>query len=246
MSVFGIPRAGLKRRYSTAALLNMSTFLWIGMEDLPDMASMKSNSRRVRPDNVSEFALLLRPYTSCRSETLPGKRQWCDQDLDNNVQSTFARVIMLAVAFCAMTGWSHAQDKLPPGTRTEFVTTTDRVRIHYFEAGHRLKSRASLDGPSTANQQKPAILFVPGWMTPGWIWEHQVAHFRRTTAWLQWTRVRKVSLQKPTTVTIQPHVRVILNALWINLNWRRRAVHNNKKESPRTHWILRAEFIENP
>ena len=25
----------------------------------------------------------------------------------------------------------------------------------------------------------PTILFVPGWMTPGWIWEHQIAHFAK-------------------------------------------------------------------
>lgn len=86
---------------------------------------------------------------------------------------------MLAVAVWAMASWGQAQDKLPPGTRTGFVTTPDRVRIHYFEAGHRLKSRASLDGPSTAKRQKPTILFVPGWMTPGWIWENQIAHFSK-------------------------------------------------------------------
>lgn len=81
-----------------------------------------------------------------------------------------SRAIMLAVAFCAMTGWSQAQDRLPPGTKTGFVTTADRVRIHYFEAGRNAMRQ---------EQQKRTILLVPGWMTPGWIWENQVAHFSK-------------------------------------------------------------------
>lgn len=50
-----------------------------------------------------------------------------------------------------------------PGTKDGFVTTPDGVRIHYVEAG-----------------QGPAILFVPGWTMPAWIWEKQIAHFSNT------------------------------------------------------------------
>ncbi len=44
-----------------------------------------------------------------------------------------------------------------------FVTTPDGIKIHYIEAG-----------------KGPAILFVPGWIMPGWIWEKQIAHFAKT------------------------------------------------------------------
>ncbi len=52
-------------------------------------------------------------------------------------------------------------------TRSGFVTTADRVKIHYLEAG-----------PKQA--AAPAILFVPGWTMPAWIWENQIAHFSKT------------------------------------------------------------------
>lgn len=52
-------------------------------------------------------------------------------------------------------------------TRSGFVTTADRVKIHYLEGG-----------PKQA--AAPAILFVPGWTMPAWIWENQIAHFSKT------------------------------------------------------------------
>ena len=44
--------------------------------------------------------------------------------------------------------------------KSRFFTTSDGVRIHYLEAG-----------------KGPAIVFIPGWQMPGWIWEKQMAHF---------------------------------------------------------------------
>jgi microsomal epoxide hydrolase len=41
-----------------------------------------------------------------------------------------------------------------------FFTTSDGVKLHYLEAG-----------------KGPAIVFVPGWTMPGWIWEAQIKHF---------------------------------------------------------------------
>jgi microsomal epoxide hydrolase len=41
-----------------------------------------------------------------------------------------------------------------------FFTTSDGVRLHYLEAG-----------------SGPAIVFVPGWTMPAWIWEAQIRHF---------------------------------------------------------------------
>jgi microsomal epoxide hydrolase len=45
--------------------------------------------------------------------------------------------------------------------KSAFFTTTDGVRLHYLDAG---------GGPA-------AIVFIPGWTMPGWIWEKQIAHF---------------------------------------------------------------------
>src|SRR5918993_1503784 len=79
-----------------------------------------------------------------------------------------SRHALVVIGFCcAVTYLVQAQDKLPAGTKNGFVTTSDRVRIHYFEAG--------LESP----RRKPTLLFVPGWMTPGWIWEYQLAHFAK-------------------------------------------------------------------
>lgn len=76
-----------------------------------------------------------------------------------------ARVLALIV-FCAVVPSANlAQDKLPPGTKKGFVITGDGVKIHYYAAGPRSPRRT------------PTLLFVPGLMTPGWIWEHQLAHF---------------------------------------------------------------------
>jgi len=58
---------------------------------------------------------------------------------------------------------SAAESTAVPGTKSGFVTTLDGVKIHYLEAG-----------------QGPAILFVPGWTMPAWIWEHQISHFSKT------------------------------------------------------------------
>src|SRR5262245_34226809 len=41
-----------------------------------------------------------------------------------------------------------------------FFTTSDGVRLHYLTAG-----------------RGQAILFVPGWTMPAWIWEHQLRYF---------------------------------------------------------------------
>ena len=47
-----------------------------------------------------------------------------------------------------------------PPVKSGFFTTSDGVRLHYLEAG-----------------RGPALVFVPGWTMPAWIWEKQIAHF---------------------------------------------------------------------
>lgn len=83
------------------------------------------------------------------------------------IKKLLAQALVLLGFCCAVMSVGQAQDKLPPGTKKGFVTTSDSVRLHYFEAGTR------------SRRQNPTILFVPGWMTPGWIWEYQIAHFAK-------------------------------------------------------------------
>ena len=84
-------------------------------------------------------------------------------------------------------------EKRPTGTKSGFVTTTDGVKIHYLEAGHQKSfPSAEVGNPLPAGtvatkgniavtnpNQFPAILFVPGWTMPAWIWEKQIAYFAK-------------------------------------------------------------------
>ena len=76
---------------------------------------------------------------------------------------------------------TQAQTELPSGTKSAFITTSDKVKIHYLEARPGPKQPTSTGLPSGKSKVRgvPTILFVPGWMTPGWIWEKQIAHFSR-------------------------------------------------------------------
>jgi non-heme chloroperoxidase len=76
-----------------------------------------------------------------------------------------------------------------PKLHSAFVTTSDGVQIHYVEAGSNLTPTlkpASFPEPSGAPrhdnpvQQPHTMLFVPGWIMPGWIWEKQITHFSQT------------------------------------------------------------------
>jgi microsomal epoxide hydrolase len=47
-----------------------------------------------------------------------------------------------------------------PETKNGNFKTSDGVRLHYLEVGH-----------------GPAIVFIPGWSMPAWIWERQISYF---------------------------------------------------------------------
>jgi microsomal epoxide hydrolase len=49
------------------------------------------------------------------------------------------------------------------GTKSGFFKTSDGVRIHYLEAG-----------------SGRAIVFIPGWTMPAWIWQKQIDEFSKT------------------------------------------------------------------
>jgi non-heme chloroperoxidase len=109
------------------------------------------------------------------------------------------RLSFLNVAACAMvcaiaifaSHASGADKNKQPGERSGFITTLDGVKIHYIEAGHLATSpSAQIGNPMpkdavikkgeiglSAAHQFPAILFVPGWTMPAWIWQSQIDYF---------------------------------------------------------------------
>ncbi|HEV1996349.1 MAG TPA: alpha/beta hydrolase [Candidatus Acidoferrum sp.] len=70
---------------------------------------------------------------------------------------------LAAAALTLLTPKAGAQGEKPSATKSGFVTSADGARIHYIDAG-----------------KGPAILFVPGWTMPGWIWEKQITQFAMT------------------------------------------------------------------
>jgi non-heme chloroperoxidase len=73
------------------------------------------------------------------------------------------RALVVAAALAVLTPLVAAHAEKPPAIISGFVTSGGGVRIHYIEAG---KGRA--------------ILFVPGFTAPGWMWEKQITHFAKT------------------------------------------------------------------
>jgi non-heme chloroperoxidase len=63
------------------------------------------------------------------------------------------RFILTILLLCILSG----PRVIAQAAKSGFVKSTDGVRIHYVEAG---KGRA--------------IVFIPGWMMPGWIWQKQI------------------------------------------------------------------------
>jgi non-heme chloroperoxidase len=63
------------------------------------------------------------------------------------------RSILTILLSCVLSG-PHV---IAQATKSGFIKTSDGVRIHYVEAG-----------------EGKAIVFIPGWMMPGWIWQKQI------------------------------------------------------------------------
>ena len=63
------------------------------------------------------------------------------------------RSILAILLLCVLSGTRV----IAQTTKSEFIKTSDGVRIHYVEAG-----------------EGRAIVFIPGWMMPGWIWQKQI------------------------------------------------------------------------
>jgi len=106
-------------------------------------------------------------------------------------------VLVFAVGLTALAGYAGnavlAGDTRLPGTKSGFVTTSDGIRIHYLEAGRARTFPSAQVGnplPSSATPTKgniavtnpnqfPAVLFIPGWTMPAWVWEMQIAYFSK-------------------------------------------------------------------
>jgi microsomal epoxide hydrolase len=99
----------------------------------------------------------------------------------------FATVFVAANGmFCVSA--AAANDKLPAGEKSGFVTASDGVKIHYVEAGKLLKApgaevgnplpngvKATKGNISVSTVKQPlTLLFVPGWTMPAWIWQKQI------------------------------------------------------------------------
>jgi pimeloyl-ACP methyl ester carboxylesterase len=62
------------------------------------------------------------------------------------------------------------------GMQSGFATSSDGTRIHYVAGGSPPVYHVE---PGRSYVRQPAILFVPGWTMPAWIWEQQLDYFGR-------------------------------------------------------------------
>src|SRR5271163_4656573 len=75
-------------------------------------------------------------------------------------------VLLVLISMCVPSG-AAAQSNEKHDRQSSFVTTPDNVRIHYITAG------------TSASNSSPAILFIPGWTMPAWIWDPQIDYFSK-------------------------------------------------------------------
>ncbi len=95
-----------------------------------------------------------------------------------------AALTLILLCVIALVPGALAQADKPLKTKGGFVTTSDRIKIHYVEAGTRRSSERLATPPSSARSfvlvPDPAILLVPGFTMPAWIWEKQITYFAKT------------------------------------------------------------------
>lgn len=86
-----------------------------------------------------------------------------DGTLKRSIGRRAQRALVLAAGLTLLVSRAEARTEKPSATKSGFVTSADGAKIHYIEAG-----------------KGPAILFVPGFTAPGWIWEKQITQFSIT------------------------------------------------------------------
>jgi microsomal epoxide hydrolase len=72
------------------------------------------------------------------------------------------RTRLAVILLCIVSGPSLWAQTTGAETKSAFFKTSDGIRIHYLEAG---KGRA--------------IVFIPGWTMPAWIWQKQIDEFSK-------------------------------------------------------------------
>jgi non-heme chloroperoxidase len=93
--------------------------------------------------------------------------------------------LFCAVAALLLTLSSFAPRVGAATTKSGFVKTWDGAQIHYIEAGiEKTDMKVSISkrpmGEADIGQAlRPAILFVPGWTMPAWIWQKQIDYFSK-------------------------------------------------------------------
>ena len=77
--------------------------------------------------------------------------------MKKNATTTFAVIVLCLVWASGVAAQSTAAT-----TKSDFFKTSDGIRIHYLEAG-----------------SGQAIVFIPGWTMPAWIWQKQIDEFSK-------------------------------------------------------------------
>ena len=88
-----------------------------------------------------------------------------DVRLQSRVRTRGSRVVALSVCACLATGAPAMGQGTP--IRDGFVTARSGVRIHYLQAG--------------SNTGASALILIPGWRLPAWLWREQLQRFARLT-----------------------------------------------------------------
>ncbi len=78
------------------------------------------------------------------------------------MRKALGQTVLVSAAIVLIAAVSAAQAEKSVSTKSGFVATPDGVRIHYLEAG-----------------KGKAVLFIPGWTMPAWIWESQITYFSK-------------------------------------------------------------------
>lgn len=100
-----------------------------------------------------------------------------------NIRNNLWRLAALFSLFFAVSILTPSAKAAEP--KSGFVTTADGVKIHYLEADSsnnaevEISQRPMGEAEVKLGDMKPAVLFVPGWTMPAWIWQQQIDYFSR-------------------------------------------------------------------
>jgi len=83
---------------------------------------------------------------------------WVMDESKEGVGGEQVKTRLTFILLCMMA----ATSVLAQTTKSGFITTSDGIRIHYLEAG-----------------SGQAIVFIPGWTLPAWIWNAQIDEFSK-------------------------------------------------------------------